>query len=910
MRLHLILLALTASTSILAQQWTSLSLKAVPARLIEEMPITPSQFDTYRVDDDAIRQQLWTAPMRGGTARGLTISLPTPSGVELFEVFEYELFEEELAARHPDIKAFHGRSLKNPMVRVAVDYTAFGVRAVISNHADGQIYIDHLSRGDKSLRIVYTRADYASSETWSCGTVSKHQPTDNKSMQVAGDCQFRRYRLAMATTGEYSNYWGATSSSQSGLVLSGVTTTVNRVNEVYRQDLNLEMQLVNNTDQIFYYNPATDPFTNNNEINENQPVCDNNIGSANYDIGHVVDTGDGGVARIRSVCRNGIKARGYTGRNVPEGDPFDIDYVAHEIGHQFGANHTQNNSCNRVNSAAMEPGSASTIMGYAGICSPNVQNNSDAYFHAVSLEEMTAEIATTSCATILSNPNSEPTISTLSNYTIPAGTPFILDAVVTDVDGDPLLYCWEQYDNEITANKEPVSTWTQGPVFRSYAPVDTSIRPFPRYVDLAAAVDGDWEEIPTVSRNMDFRLTVRDVPLLGGCTDEQNLTVTTNTAAGPFDVTSPTASTVNAGDIINVAWSVAGTDVAPINCTNVDIYWQQGSDPAQLLLGSTPNDGSASITVPSVVTSVGKILVKCSTGIFYDVNPGYLQVLPENLVCNTYNPSDLPITISNQGTPTITSQINVGTPGQIFDINLLDLEVAHTFTGDLEISLISPSNGSVVVVDRVCGSNNNIDLSLDGAASSSIPCPANDGGTYLPDNPLTAFSDIDQLGTWSLQIRDLADVDGGSFTNYTLEICTVPEGCDLVVTNTTTTGAGSLLDAVACAESGDTIIIDNTVTGNIYLPTPLVISKDVTIRNLSPTVSIYTDVDELFLIPAGRYLNLEMVNIECENENGPCVINDGSLRLEDVRIENTLYNGHVTNQGVGTMEVVGTNAFD
>ena len=58
------------------------------------------------------------------------------------------------------------------------------------------------------------------------------------------------------------------------------------------------------------------------------------------------------------------------------------------MGHQFGADHTQNNDCNRASTASMEPGSASTIMGYAGICSPNVQNSSDAYFHAISIEEM------------------------------------------------------------------------------------------------------------------------------------------------------------------------------------------------------------------------------------------------------------------------------------------------------------------------------------------------------------------------------------------------------------------------------------------------------------------------------------------------------------------------------------------
>lgn len=227
-------------------------------------------------------------------------------------------------------------------------------------------------------------------------------------------------------------------------------------------------------------------------LGQNQTTCDNTIGSANYDIGHVFSTGGGGVAYLGCICNNSNKAGGVTGLPSPIGDPFAIDYVAHEMGHQFGGNHTFNNtnngSCSGNSNAAtrVEPGSGSTIMAYAGICSPtNVQSNSDAYYHAVSLAEIKTKLQSVSCHTVISFTNQAPVVSTLTNYSIPISTPFVLTASATDPEGDPITYCWEQ-TNTGSATTAPTATMTSSCVFRSYTPVSSSSRYFPNLTTVLA----------------------------------------------------------------------------------------------------------------------------------------------------------------------------------------------------------------------------------------------------------------------------------------------------------------------------------------------------------------------------------------------------------------------------------------
>jgi hypothetical protein len=366
-------------------------------------------------------------------------------------------------------------------------------------------------------------------------------------------------------------------------------------------------------------------------LDENQQVCDNIIGAANYDIGHVFSTGGGGIAFVKSVCNNN-KAGGVTGKSVPIGAAFDIDYVCHEIGHQFGANHTQNNNCNRNAATSVEPGSGSTIMAYAGVCPPNVQSNSDAYFHAVSLAEIASHINGNGgfCAA-LSGQNNAPDISPVSNYTIPKSTSFVLAGSASDTEGnESLTYCWEQMDNEL-AVMPPVAENPAGPAFRSFPPSTVAERYFPRLEDLVENRSSAWEALPNVGRKLNFRLTVRDNQPGGGCTSSQDATVTVDASSGPFVVTSPNTPTAwQGGSQQTITWNVAGTHTGNIKCTHVDILLSLdgGFTYPIALANGVLNDGVHIVTVPNESTTQARIMVKAVGNIFFDISNSDFSIIP------------------------------------------------------------------------------------------------------------------------------------------------------------------------------------------------------------------------------------------------------------------------------------------
>jgi hypothetical protein len=616
--------------------------------------IKTGKANLVELNGDLLKAALSGVPLENSAAAlvdNKIITLPMPNGsFERFRIVESPMMESGLAAEFPEIKTYSGYSIDNPSSYVRFDTTMFGFHAMVRT-TEGLVLIDPYtandSRNKSDIYVSYLRKDIDNikretaclfkGEDVDISDIKDDNNDSRRSISSAPNNTFnlssgptlRTYRLAVSTTGEFAQFYGGTVPG----AMNGLVTVVNRVNGVYEMELGIRMTLVNNNSQLIFTNPNTDPFTNNNGstlLGQNQSTVDSIIGSANYDIGHIFSTGGGGIAGLGVVCITGNKARGVTGLPNPIGDAFAIDFVAHEMGHQFGANHTFNgttSSCgggNRSSANAYEPGSGTTIMAYAGICgAENLQPNSDPYFHTRSFDAIINFInGTGNCAVQSSTGNSAPLVDAGPDFTIPQGTPFTLTpASASDPNGDPLTYCWEQFN--LGAASPPNTDDGTRPIFRSFNPTSSQSRTFPRISDLLNNTTSLGESLPTTSRNMTFRLTVRDNRAGGGGVNNDSMQVSVVSTAGPFLLTQPNSGgTFTGGGSLNVTWNVANTNLSPVNAANVRISLSTdgGNTFPMVLVDSTPNDGSQSVTLPNIQTSTARIKVEAVGNIFFDIS--------------------------------------------------------------------------------------------------------------------------------------------------------------------------------------------------------------------------------------------------------------------------------------------------
>lgn len=642
----LLFLAVFSATIIFSQNnWKKVSENDLRLYSKMERASQPSEYHLFQIDFQSLKSKLAQAPLdTSGLTSNVIISFPNADGsLSNYAIYEAPVMEKGLRDKFPDINSYIGKGIDNKRSSVRISTSLFGLHVMKHAPNESSTYIDTYTK-DLNHYIVYNKRNIQPSRNFHCGVEDPSEEEIEEKAQQFGrpkinDGKFRTYRMAMACTIEYATFHvnaaglgGGTLAQKKAAVLSAMNVTVTRLNSVYEIDFSLRMVLVANNDQVIFID--SDNFDNNNTnfilLSQSQTVINSIIGSSNYDIGHTVSTGAGGVAIFASVCTS-FKARGVTGSSSPVGDPFDVDYVAHEVGHQFGGNHTQNNNCNREEVASYEPGSASTIMGYAGICAPNVQNFSDAYFHAISLQEMNTHIqGTGNCASFINNNNIAPFVNAGLDYTIPFGTPFILKGTATDTQ-NTLTYCWEQFNNEYST-QPPVNTSTTGPNFRSLTPSSSPNRYMPVFSSvLNNNLTPTWEVIPSVARTMNFRLTVRDnAPVNGGQTSFDDMVVTyANT--GPFNITSPSVNNTNfvGNSTQTITWNVAGTNGNGINTANVNILYStnNGATFPFVLAANTPNDGSQSVVIPNVLSSTCRIMIEPVGNIYYAIS--------RNIIVNT-----------------------------------------------------------------------------------------------------------------------------------------------------------------------------------------------------------------------------------------------------------------------------------
>lgn len=628
----------------------------VPANL--QVQTFASDFRLVELDRDELAPRMLSDHK---STRKLTVPLPGGENVEISIQLD-QVMAPGLAIRYPGIKTYRILADGKHILGGRLGWTHQGFHATLRTDK-GSIYIDPYILGLDRYYVVYNVRDNIDPTLWSgfeCGTEDNvdgdlmdvdvlfpsEETLSSQDKELAGTpAVLRKYRLAMACTGEFSSFHdGADNIATVEESLSAIVTIVNRVNEVWSHEIAVRLELIENNDQLMFLNAQTDPYAVNQTdalLDANPAVLDLNVGNNSYDVGHVLSTHPStgqGVANLEGVCRETTKGRATSAHVVPQGDPFVVGILCHEMGHQFGATHVQSGCHNVSPDTAFEPGSGTTIMSYAGICGNgfNIQGFSEPYYNNCSIQqifEYSREGFGGSCATIedLGNTNPEVSIDYEDGFFIPISTPFELDGNATDMeDASNMTYSWEERDNEPgvyideAPGPMPGSPIGNSPLFRSWAATTATNRVFPIMSRIVEMTSDVGETLPTYSRNLTFRFTARDNHAVSGGVEWAEVAFHATDEAGPFLVTFPNLGNENwtVGDYTEVTWDVANTDADRVNCQRVNIRLSTdgGYTYPIMLLANTPNTGTAFVNVPDQVSETARIRVEAADNVFFDIS--------------------------------------------------------------------------------------------------------------------------------------------------------------------------------------------------------------------------------------------------------------------------------------------------
>lgn len=612
----------------------------------------PKEYEILKLNQENLTSLLTNVQERGSNKYfAPIISLPLgKQNFEKFEIYEASNFSPALARKFPSIKSYIAKStVSNTTARISYS-KQLGLFAYIETN-EGTIMVKPVNNA-KNEYITYHRTSSETFTNFECETIEntlgRIQHSKDTSLAL-NDGYLRKYRVAIATTGEYASFFltGHETSDQEKkeTVLAAMNNSLTRINGIFERDFGVIMELIDTNDQIIYLNGSSDPFSSGGYNGQLQSTLNSVIGSQNYDVGHLFVFSSsiyGNAGCIACVCEEDKKGSAFTAHSAPDSDHFNM-IASHEFGHQFGGYHVQS-SANCRSSAGrqeVEPGSGSSIMGYAGICPPNVQSNPDDYFNYVDIRDVIEWTRNnSSCAELISTGNNDPIANAGGDYTIPISTAFVLEGTGSDSDSNSTLtYCWEQNNPENPfSTSTPQPTWVYGPLYRSKPPTDTPNRYIPRIEDVIQGnLTPTWEVIPSVSRTINFVLTVRDNAISGAKTASDEKIITVIDSAGPFTVTSQnTSENWTIGETRTITWDVANTHLQPIGVENVQILLSidGGYTYPYILANSTPNNGSAQIIIPALSesTSHARIMVRPLNNIFYAINTADIYIQTTDFV--------------------------------------------------------------------------------------------------------------------------------------------------------------------------------------------------------------------------------------------------------------------------------------
>ncbi len=775
-------------------QWTKVS---NTSKQVKEEFASLKEKQLFSLDKSLLKSKLQNAPEKFSGQKGVELLMPNAEGVlEKFLVWEYSNFTPEVQAMFPNIRSYMGIGV--------TDKSAY-LRFTVS---DQGVSSSTFRTGSSSFVEAYTAgndvyAAYSSSsrildqkDEFICSTMDEVLQSNQENTSSRSSNQvYKAFRLAMSAQAEYSQYHitragaeSATDDEKKAVVLTAIVNTVTRVNALYEKDLAVHFNLIDIL-PIIYLDAASDPYTGsyNSQV---QSTLNTVIGAANYDIGHVVvyASPNGNAGCIGCICTNGSKGSGFTSHYIPVSDIFDIDYVAHEIGHQVGGNHTHTYSGSEGSGVQVEVGSGNTIMAYTGITGAyDTQFNSNDFFTYRNILQIQNNLANKACAVNTPITNTPPVVNAGPNVTIPISTPFVLKGTVTDAENDPMSYVWEQ-NNSATASAQFGSgsyaspTKAGGPNFKMFPPKSEPVRYFPEFGKVLAGVSATrWEALSSVGRTLNFTLTARDNSAAGAQTATDEVIVTVSATAGPFVVTAPTfgESLVSSGNY-SVKWNVANTNAAPVNTANVNIKLSlDGGKTFTTVAANTANDGEEAVTIPAGSQAANAyFMIEAVDNVYFAMSPSFvIDYSAAGEVCTTYTYAGAPVDI-NDGTGSTNGPIS--SPQIMVPIDVQDSKVItkisvkptveHPRTSQLVVGVQGPLGQSAWLWNRKCTSSGiTATFSDEGAA---YVCASPIAGSVKPDESLSIFKGNDTKGIWNLFVSDNVRNLTGKVTTWSLELCT------------------------------------------------------------------------------------------------------------------------------------------